>query len=607
MRLITILLILIIANSSAYVINDPTGDTVIQTVGGDYQHGAAQIDIVKAWIIEGESNLLFGVKFQGSNETLQRSIEIQFDVGPNEFLLAHADTCDSMGLHERRSRVLDACVKLIDNPANQSAEITVAKNSFGSRLGHSLGPGDTLENIRFIGSATTLVGFYEYDEATSGIPFFPVLSKKTDNPFLLFTETPYHYSNGEAGAFVYNITLRNNGNADTLLLNYSQVPEGWIVSAPNAINVEENSHKNFFVIITIPSRHTHGETQGLKLAASNSESSTDIQIGLTFPIIPNPAGHHNTLYFHGDPPGQSIGGTILQLWMNTSPDSEYTDAPYPSYMAGTDETIMNGWFAQMLPRLQMGLDFIEGSQAWLNGSLEFEVPSQSIEAQAVLWLDAKTDLLIGESQWIPLVSGNSVNFVIPLDILDGIDVIPFEERSNLQLELIIKHIGAPTAEQIEWNLVSSELHLPLTDYRPVIPQLPFTDIFVDGLPSEEVKLNAGKTRLLTGTIEGSEQAYSVAVEGYNSAWFTHEALVNAGDQMHLVIAPPESARPGDYFEVIIRVEGETGFWLQPMYGQVVAELIDSETWEFEEKETPAISLLMVGVIVAVLARRRLAS
>jgi hypothetical protein len=597
-----LLLLCLVTSASGYLIEDPIGDTVIAGPNGPIAFNAPQIDIVKSWINEQPESLTFGVLFEAANDTRERLIEIEFTIAGNEFLIGPNQDCPETSLQHGPSRTNYGCLHITEATNNESAEIKLPKTAFTQKLGRAIGPGDALESILFRGYATTTLVLLESDEAANGKPVLPSISLPGESNLFLYADEPYFYSNGEAGTFVYNVTLRNNGPAAIIVLNASNVPNGWDIVLPNALSVGEGEHRDFYVITTIGSRHLHGETETFTITASSNEESFQSELGIFFPTIPNPAGHHSTLYFHGDPPAAGVLSTPLVLWMNTVTDSEYTDAPYPAVSGGFDGTFEHYWLAQLQPRLQMGLDFIEGGTAWLNGSMNFDAPSISLEISANLILGGSNEQILASSGPITLPGATTVDFEIPLTVLDEINQIPFVEGSNMELEIMVNHIGAPYSERVTLNLQGTTLQLPLTDFRPEIPNLP-TSIKVEGFPAGIVPLNIGKGTLLELLTTGENSELEIQVEGLNSEWVTHEEGARPGEKFHLFIDVPETASIGDRVDVVVVLRGDSGEWLQPLIAEVSEASVEDQHWSLETKESPFPLLIMIIALVGIGFRR----
>lgn len=598
-----LLLLCLITSASGYIIDDPAGDTIISLPTGPTSINSPQIDLTKAWINEAPESLIFGALFEAANDTRERFIEVEFAIAGIDFLIGPNQDCPETSLQHAPSRTNYVCLHITESANNESAEIKVPKTAFTQKLGRAVGPGDALESILFRGFARTTQVFIESDEATNGKPFLPSISLPGESNLFLYTNEPYFYSNGEAGTFVYNVTLRNNGPAAVVVLNASNTPNGWDVALPNALSIGEGEYREFYVITTISGRHDHGETELFTITATSNEDSYQTNIGIFFPTIPSPAGHHSTLYFHGDPPAGDLLSTPFSLWMNTLPDSEFSDVPHPSVSSGFEASFEHSWLAQLNPNLQIGLDFIEGGTAWFNGSMNFDAPSVSLEMTSNLYLYGKNGQDLASSEVVTLPGATKVDFAIPMKVKNGVNQIPFEARSNIHLEITVSQIGAPVSDRITLDLIGTTLELPLTDFRPEIPDLP-TTIAVEGFPAGIVPLNAGKGTLLELTVQGENEEYEIQVEGVNSEWIMHEETVHTGGTFHLFIDVPETAAIGDRVDAVVVLRGGSEEWLQPLIAEVSEAPVEDQHWSSEAKDSPFPLLMMIVALVGIGFRRK---
>lgn len=112
------------------------------------------------------------------------------------------------------------------------------------------------------------------------------------------TPSPIRFSNGAATTFHWPITISNQGTLEEFTIATTQ-PESFEVDAPAAIRISPGEEKTMQVFVTTPFRHLHGETEQVHITISSETGNTTYPIGIHYPLIPQPAGHHPTMWFHG--------------------------------------------------------------------------------------------------------------------------------------------------------------------------------------------------------------------------------------------------------------------------------------------------------------------
>ena len=114
------------------------------------------------------------------------------------------------------------------------------------------------------------------------------------------------------------------------------------------------------LLASVPFAHVHGGFSAFNLSAASQNdpgSFALLNMGVLHTPIPQPAGHHDTLYLHPDAQG---GGLFSQVFpfttgvMNTE-NATPAESTQELSMGGTRDG--NGWTIPLNPQLQMGLDF----------------------------------------------------------------------------------------------------------------------------------------------------------------------------------------------------------------------------------------------------------
>lgn len=183
----------------------------------------------------------------------------------------------------------------------------------------------------------------------------------------LIARDPLRWSNGGATTYAYEVIVHNRDN-QTVFFEAEEIPDQWIVHLPPEMQAEKET---VTVYVTTPDRHVHDGDETFKLVAVG-EKEARISLGVHYPAIPMPAGHHPTVYFHakgGSAPGSpadmigtsmgTIGADLGKLYMNTLVEDEASHGrPIAGVHGfGQGDGDFWGWPILLEPRLRTGLNF----------------------------------------------------------------------------------------------------------------------------------------------------------------------------------------------------------------------------------------------------------
>ena len=178
---------------------------------------------------------------------------------------------------------------------------------------------------------------------------------------------PFRSSNGEATTYTYQVTARQSGTAAArFTLTATRVPEGWNVTLPGGLlELAPEAPVTFPVRIAVPFNHVHGAAQSvtLRLEAGNGTWAT-LDLGIHYTTIPQPAGHHPSLYLHSQDWSQlayyvnpPLGGSTGAMVMNTlDADPADTGKPVEGYSNFVSDTSTWTWNVCLSPELAIGID-----------------------------------------------------------------------------------------------------------------------------------------------------------------------------------------------------------------------------------------------------------
>jgi hypothetical protein len=411
---------------------------------------------------------------------------------------------------------------------------------------------------------------------------------------ILRSAEPYRASNGENTTFLYSIKAKNTGSAaDSFRLNATMVPPGWSVVLPvTHLELNDSEEVDVPVIANIPFAHLHGTVASFVIemkSATDPQTVGRIQMGVRYLAIPQPAGHHNTLYFHSRAftgTFSSTFGTVFccnsQAFMDAA-DKLNDDAGInvPGNNAGGNirgnmPTTIYEWQIPLDPSLQMGLQFATKGVAHIEFPVQSQIPLSGVVMSAAVFLDTNSNqFFFGSGD--PSKGVFWLNGTAPVDMAQGATVklegdltmahaglkVPYDKNNNLRLWVRIEGVGPPTffGGPVDPVLVPGGQisNLPLLEYKDEIHQVLAT---VSGpaltpLTSQEANVNPGRSHLFRASVanDGDDaKTISMDVSGTHAEWATVAPTVTV--QPHstatadLLVTAPANAAAGQAADLI---------------------------------------------------------
>lgn len=299
----------------------------------------------------------------------------------------------------------------------------------------------------------------------------------------LHTPEPLRWSNGEATTYAYNLELWSEDGEQDVTWSVDGLPPAWRIALPDLDRIGA-APQPVQVRVSVPFAHQHGVTETFALTAEGTAGRAGIELGVHYPAVAQPSGHHPTLHIHTAPGEPYELDTVLQVlgssearrtYMNTledDPDSDGEGAPALFDGCGNDDcTEMRfRWNVPLVPGLAMGLAHEPGNEGTARIDLSAAVPVDArmrgelivtqatvnpfrdrIEGTVIAAFDAQTST--DGSVEAPIVWGDD-------------DRVPYDARNQLWLAITID--TAPTlVSQTPATpvLMSGRLDLPLQEYH----------------------------------------------------------------------------------------------------------------------------------------------
>lgn len=440
------------------------------------------------------------------------------------------------------------------------------------------------------------------DDGLASTPVPVVLGVQQTGHARLWSEEPFRFSNGEATTFVFRVQAHNNDTApDTFDLRFSQAPDGWDIRTPaSTIRIEGGGTVEVPVVVRTEFAHDHGNSDRvlMEMVSQRDPSAVGrIEIGVHYPATPQPAGHHDTVYFHStdnsDQPINLLFGTVFgtifgndnlhAAWMNTVEDfAGDDDAEVGGDRCQSDVVTMTWcWDLDLDPELKMGLDFdlddvgeisapvssiLPLPGATLHGAVMYEQPPEdeeewwNTESVEVATLVAADPVEVGANGQETLTAT-----VVPSE---AGDFLPYTKGASLWIRLMV------TAERPDNPFFGPGDHpklqpggwarLPLLEYEDPVDEVFGTGGAIALVADKQQRMvNPGETVLYKVALQNLgalEDAFRIGYAGSNEAWVTllsnGAVTLAAGEdaEVRLAVSAPEDADDDARADIILEAQ-----------------------------------------------------
>ncbi len=299
----------------------------------------------------------------------------------------------------------------------------------------------------------------------------------------LQSDAPYRATNGGQTFLKFEVEATSDAprNATVALRG---VPDAWSVTTPDSVTLPAGEAVKVPVLVTTPARHQHGGTQNFTLAIESDDAWATIDLGIHYLEVPQPAGHHDTLYFHVrhtpsgleallDPLGYSGGQAHMVGVPDTDPEARPVDSTVSEFGGHASQ-----WHICLSPSLLLGLDFDLNGTGRLQASFEAQRPYgvANVTGQLlhfsggeVLPCDARkyradnrTETLLAEMAAPPQELGR-IDIDAPVTPL--VDRVPYQKGAALMLVLRLDYANPDSQGPGPAHLLpGGSLKLPLFEY-----------------------------------------------------------------------------------------------------------------------------------------------
>ncbi len=332
-----------------------------------------------------------------------------------------------------------------------------------------------------------------------------------DRLLAFLTDDAVRTSNGGPTVLVYNVTVHNEDTtAQDVPLRLEGLPETWTAHVlPDALHLEPGEGQAVLVVVQAQGAHSHGGDEVFRLASEGA----GIDLAVHYPEVSQPAGHHDTLWFHSAPeyplPGvfapvsetqndatEAGGFPTYMLWMNTLEDDP-ADMGGVEVMSGHGEPRWMGWHLPLAPRLGMGLVVTDDvGELVLPLGTTYDAPLDGVTLEAVLRHGLADGTGVRDLAAAPLTSvsfdGSVQEVRMPLSAAEagrGATTVPYDPDGRLWLEVRVVDAGA--VQDSALGMVQPVLHpggsvrLPLGEYADPLPPALLEMLQAEGLADED--------------------------------------------------------------------------------------------------------------------------
>ncbi len=646
------------SDASVLLLEDAAGDLTpsVGDVGGPNVASApASKDLASLHLREGQEDLTFRVEYHPQDmvgEAPTNDLQIGFRHGQQRYVL---DLADSTGQNEGDLLRIDgagnavrvAAIALTDLDENRVIEATAQRKHLIDESGAFPRPGSGLDEFWVLSQAPASpvdlrdadLAYHDAmpDEGVGDVSYEFQLGPVSTGSARVFSPAPARSSNGEAGIFLFQVVAVNEGDArETFLLKVADKPEPFQVTITEPrFDLEPGASRSVAVVASIPFQHQHGAFESFNItlqSVADADSHSRVELGIRYHAIPQPAGHHDTLWLHAhdDPDSFSpaLGSPGSRVFMNAlENDPNDHGVPIRAYSDFANRDSFT-WRIELTPSLDIGLDFDLERVGTLEVPISTELPLVGTQVTAEFYherpgSEAVERILLAagaESEATDMQAGERRFVAIDLAPEPSADYVPYAPESQLVLDLRMD-LAVPVARNERQTPAiepGGSVRLPLNEFLDEVDDAFLAPgAFEVVAPRVQALINPGKTVVydveLRNTL-GGDQRIDLDLEGLNTAWarIASPSTIDLGagetHALQVVVSAPPDAPDSDVSDVVLVATSlETGERSLTRFLTIVdvdAEYLDEVALaaEVPGKATPAPGVALLVALVGVAAR-----
>lgn len=488
------------------------------------------------------------------------------------------------------------------------------------------------------------------DTGTSTVNWAIKTGQNQTGHLLLSSASPVRVSNGEATTFLYELQLRNTlDRRDTAILSASDLAPSWVVTFPQEeVRIEAGETQNVPVLVTVPFSHDHGTFLPFNVTAqsrSDPLAAGHLQLGVRYTRVPQPAGHHDTVYLHG----QNSNFYINTLEEEEIPADEDTGGGLSGGCGFSGGSVSgSSTLVSLVPQLQIGLDADMTRTGMAHIILESALPvmgTASVGGYFVTWeKDEYPETCVYEAPPTTVLEiERSAPLTLEADTPIAVDLLikplPYGDRveysPNLRFGLVLVVYRESGSSPIccfdvsEPSFVAgSSFQLPLSEYHDPVDEYfsTLSGIELVAVSEQQRLVNPGKTvvfRVEAENLGTKAASFNLELTGLNTPWASilgaNRITIPAGSIRELAVAVnvPSSANNGDLADVTLHAVKTDDANVRSLIRLLAtvdstqehpdeSAQVDGIHKSLSNKESPGLplTLLLIGLLGLVGLRRR---
>ncbi|MHB1260301.1 MAG: hypothetical protein ACYC2H_01155 [Thermoplasmatota archaeon] len=606
----------------SYSVTDPTGDTT-----GSYGQVASFIDITAGTVQWNNTEILFAVQvadttYDVATGIAQGELWLRFSYRGDIFDAVVFTAPSSLPDSPANGRILAVAhgelFRLTSDSWTSLAQFEVDGDGAAYVMSFpwdaintvddfSPGPGEPIQFVGFESSwsADPVARYHQPNPLGLASPFqvdaavlpADAIGQRpgSTGTLSLSTQLPIRFSNGEASTFFWPVEVTNAGTGEAeVAFEISSSSPSTETRIPSLLVVKAGQTKTLPVYITVPFAHEHGTQRTYTLKADSLQGHVEMVLGITYPAIPQPAGHHPQLYLHGAGPG--LAGAEFSsgpLWFNAADEDPASTATKltPSVtvctLAGQDDIFGVEWVFALRPQLVIGIDGQPTRPAHARLTIGTEVLLAPGTLSARLFVYNTTSNLYDSAETFSEAEAALISHVpieqitgpgqatFELDIQLPVQLDRQEPSKQLNLGLVLEYcpdglpepLGSAFGEAaalsylkpIAWIGSGSTVDMPLNEFHDYLPiPLSASGITIfEANPARAARSGAQVLWKPAVAATNAEERYQLDLFGTgkeNARLLATSPMSLSGEAQTVPVAfDTPDARDGDVFDVILQV------------------------------------------------------
>ncbi len=653
------------------VLEDPEGDVQAQAGGVPTTPplGSATVDLLALDVTEDVSTIRFTLSLLSTEAGDQagESHRITLRHNDQEYALAFvrdAGMTDYYGYLAARQAgatfmVIMTELEVVQDDSAGTLAAEVERHMLVDRNGAAPMIGRVLEDVEVMSFGTSIL-LFSADADDPGVQVRDVMTGpegpiaipmaygvEQSGEARLISAQPFRTSNGAATTFVYHVEASNLASQEHVFsFDILELPASWDVTIPfDTVAIGPGETMKIPVLVQSPFAHTHGARQTFIVemhSQSDPGSVGRVELGVQYPEVPQPAGHHDKLWFHTRDEGLRLertdavgaatgeGRDSVVTYLNTLETDERDDhVPARGDDADRDffsddvPALASGsvWTLLLEPELRMGLRLDGDRVGHLEVPLRVETPNLGAWVEGhLVWLGPNTDpggfnevrkeliLATFASGQFDLEAGVTTLVTAPINTTDIVER-PYVPGAQLALRigLALDRPDNPFGAQADQPqlLPGGWAQLPLLEYEDALDDVLVDESLTYTVAQATRIVNPGGTALFRIHID--QGPADITLLGSNKAWAT---LLTAGpaQDIEIAVTAPMDALDDDRADLVLQLTNGEGRAFVRLVTIVDTDSLhddDASLIATADKKSPIGGIVFIGVGIAAVISRRL--